>query len=152
MKISRRIVMSSLVAAAWLATAAPSLAAPPVSQKNGYAIDGFDVVAYFTTQKPVKGQAAFSSTWRGATWLFASAENKAKFDATPEAYAPQYGGHCSLAMTEGKKSSGDPQAWRVYNGKLYLNGSPNVRDTWLFKIDQNIKNADWWWQKSYANL
>jgi hypothetical protein len=57
-----------------------------------------------------------------------------------------------LAMTEGKKSSGDAHTWRVDNGKLYLNGNPSVREAWLFQIDQNFKNADWWWQKSYANL
>jgi len=149
---SRRTAIGLLLLGACIIAGPAAFAAPPVSQKDGYAIDGYDPVSYFTTQKPEKGQPAFSSNWRGVTWLFASAGNKAKFDANPEAYAPQYGGHCSMSMKDGKKSHGDPMAWRVQNAKLYLNGSLRVRDNWLMQMEQNIKDSDWHWQKSYANL
>lgn len=152
MKMSRRAAIACLSSGTYVAAVASAFAAPPVNQKNGVALDGYDPVAYFAARTPTKGQSAFTSSWRDATWHFASAENKAKFDAAPETYAPQYGGHCSMAMAGGKKSSGDPLAWRVHNGKLYLNGSPKVRDNWLMQIDQYVKDADWWWQKSYANL
>ncbi|MGE3647852.1 MAG: YHS domain-containing (seleno)protein [Reyranellaceae bacterium] len=149
MNLSRRASIA-IVSLVTLGVALPTRAAPPVYQRNGYAIDGYDPVTYFSS-KPEKGQSAFQSTWRNSTWLFASAANKAAFDASPERYAPQYGGHCSMSMRGGKLSSGDPLAWRLESGKVYLNGSPRVRDNWLLQMAQNIKDADWHWQKTYAN-
>src|SRR5262245_20174690 len=143
MTLLRRKALGMAVAMAVAGYAAAASAAPPVYQKDGYAIDGYDAVAYFTTQKPAKGLPAYRSRWRDATWLFVSAANKATFDASPEKYAPQYGGHCSLAMAGGKKSGGAPDAWRIEKGKLYLNGSLKVRDNWLMNMDQHIKDADW---------
>lgn len=59
----------------------------------GVAIKGYDTVAYFAEGRPVKGVKAFSYSWRGAEWRFASAANRDLFVASPEKYAPQYGGH-----------------------------------------------------------
>ena len=54
------------------------------------AVGGYDPVAYFTVGKPVKGDEAHSLEYKGATWLFASAENKSLFEAKPEKYAPGF--------------------------------------------------------------
>ncbi len=60
---------------------------------RGLAVKGYDVVAYFTMQKPVKGKSAFSHKWNDATWRFSSQEHLDLFKASPEKYAPQYGGY-----------------------------------------------------------
>jgi len=60
---------------------------------DGVALKGYDAVAYFTMEKPVKGEKQFSHEWNGAQWLFASQEHKDLFMASPEKYAPQYGGY-----------------------------------------------------------
>jgi YHS domain-containing protein len=60
---------------------------------DGLAIKGYDTVAYFTVGKPVKGSTQFSHDWNGAKWLFASKEHPDLFAASPEKYAPQYGGY-----------------------------------------------------------
>ena len=60
---------------------------------DGVAIKGFDAVAYFTMNKPVKGDNQFSLEWMGAKWLFSTREHLALFSADPEKYAPQYGGY-----------------------------------------------------------
>ena len=109
---------------------------------NNKAIYGYDTVAYFTQNEPVKGDESITSEWRGATWYFASNEHKALFDANPEQYAPQYGGYCSYAMSRGRFVGVDEEAFTIYNGKLYLNYSKSVREDWLEDKDGFIKDAD----------
>ena len=75
--------------------AALALSSPAVAQKaevyadRSGAIRGYDPVAYFTAGRSVKGSTQFSHEWRGATWRFASAENRDAFAAAPETYAPR---------------------------------------------------------------
>ena len=106
-------------------------------------IDGYDTVAYFTQSKPVKGSKAIQVTWRDANWYFSSEENKALFVATPEKYAPQYGGWCAYAMSDkGNTVRIDADAFHIYEGKLYLNYSKSVQKYWLEDKLKNIKEAD----------
>ncbi len=72
-----------------LASASP---APSVSATEGIAIGGYDPVGYFTEGRPVAGSTEFTLRWNGATWRFASAESRARFEANPAAYAPAFGG------------------------------------------------------------
>ena len=60
---------------------------------RGLAVKGYDVVAYFTMGEPTKGERSFSYQWHGATWRFASKKHLDLFKASPEKYAPQYGGY-----------------------------------------------------------
>jgi hypothetical protein len=138
-------------AIAWGA-ASPAWADPPVWTFNGIAAGRADVVAYFAKGAMVRGNDAVTTTWRKETWIFESEENRAKFLATPEAFAPQYGGFCCMAMVEGKKSGGDPRAWAIHKGKLYFAGSANVMANWKFDPDKNIAKADYWWKRSFASL
>lgn len=86
------------------------------------AIKGYDAVAYFTVGKAIEGSEAFAYKWLGADWHFASAAHRDVFAADPIAYAPQYGGHCSDGVAYGDRTVNiDPEAWRIINGKLYLN-------------------------------
>lgn len=109
------------------------------------AISGYDTVAYFTEGKPVKGSSKFSTEWRGAKWQFASAENLALFKADPEKYAPQYGGYCAWAVSQGTEAPGDPDNWAIDNGKLYLNYNANVQKRWNADRANFIKDADAKW-------
>lgn len=146
MPTRRQFLIASATLPAVLSVAGPALAAKsPVFASGGVAINGFDPVAYFTDGKPVKGSAQFSSDWEGAALHFASAENKALFDADPEKYAPKYGGYCAYAVSKGATAPTDPEAWTVHNGRLYLNFSVDVRGIWRQDIDGNIEKADQNW-------
>lgn len=113
---------------------------------NGLAINGYDSVAYHAENKAVQGDPRYSHVWRDANWIFVSAENRDLFAKDPEQYAPQYGGFCAYAASKGSLNiPTDPQAWTVYNGKLYLNYSKQVREVWLKDKDSNIKKADYHW-------
>ena len=114
-------------------------------ERNGLAIDGYDPVAYFTEQKPVKGSAQFRSDFQGSTFQFASAVHREAFVADPSKYVPQYGGYCAYGMAKGYKASIDPAAFTVVGDKLYLNYSETVRSQWLTDVPSYIQKADANW-------
>ena len=120
-------------------------ATAPVYAEDGIAIDGTDPVAYFTEGRPVAGLSALEVTWQGAIWRFASVENRERFEADPAAYAPQYGGWCAWAVAEGYTASTVPEAWKIVDGKLYLNYSRGVQRRWERDIPGNIARADANW-------
>ncbi len=126
------------------AAAAATESAPLVyiESSSDLAIRGTDPVAYFTEGKVVEGNSEYESEWQGAIWRFSSAENQELFDSDPEAYAPQYGGYCAKALSEGNVVSSDPEAWKIVDGKLYLNYSPEVQQQWIQDIQGNIALAD----------
>ena len=117
----------------------------PVYQHAGLAIRGYDPVAYYQQSAPVKGSSQFSYQWRGATWLFANAENRDRFQAEPDHSSPQYGGYCAYAVSKGRTASIDPEAWKIVDGKLYLNYSKGVRKKWEQDVPGNIVKADKNW-------
>ena len=111
----------------------------------GLAIRGTDPVAYFVEGAAVPGSAEFSHDWGNVTWQFASAENRDLFAANPEQYAPQYGGFCAWAVSQGYTASIDPEAWRIVDGRLYLNYDRRVQQRWERDIPGNITKADANW-------
>ncbi|HYG53714.1 MAG TPA: YHS domain-containing (seleno)protein [Burkholderiales bacterium] len=109
------------------------------------AIRGYDPVAYFTLQLPTKGSDKFTYQWKGATWRFVSAENRDLFARSPEKYAPQYGGYCAYGVAQNYAVSIDPAAWRVVDGKLYLNYSKGVQRDWDKDVPGYVRKADANW-------
>ncbi|MEM9488565.1 MAG: YHS domain-containing (seleno)protein [Myxococcota bacterium] len=123
----------------------------PVFQTSAGAIRGYDTVAYHTEGKPVKGKAAHTFEWNGATWRFASAKNRDLFKASPEKYAPQFGGYCAYAVSRGYTASTDPDAWTIVDGKLYLNYSISVMRTWRKDPAKYIARANKNWPNVLAD-
>ncbi|HSS66195.1 MAG TPA: YHS domain-containing (seleno)protein [Gammaproteobacteria bacterium] len=135
-----------LVAAAALLFSVPAIAdKDPVFSTDAGAIRGFDPVAYFNEKRPVEGDSKISHRWNGAIWHFSSEENRAAFEATPEKYAPAYGGYCAYAVANGYTASTDPEAWSVVNGRLFLNYSLGVKKRWEKNTSGYIKSGDANW-------
>lgn len=113
--------------------------------KSGVALKGYDPVAYFTENRPVKGDAKFQSTFNGATYYFSSAANKKTFEADPKKYEPQFGGFCAYAASQGHTAKIEPDAFEILNGRLLLQYDRSVRD--MFNKDQqgNLEKADKNW-------
>ena len=99
-----------------------------------------DTILWRITCKLNLSKAPPSSATTG--WLFATAENSDRFQAEPERYAPQYGGYCAYAVSKGRTASIDPEAWRVVDGKLYLNYSKGVQKKWEQDVTGNVSKAD----------
>jgi hypothetical protein len=121
---------------------------PAVFSKNGFAIGGYDVVEYFLSAKPVKGDSAISVQWNNARWIFSKKENADLFTADPQRYAPQYGGYCAYGMSKGYKAPTSEDAWSIVNQKLYFNYNKDVQKTWdkdksglIHKADSNWVNV-----------
>lgn len=112
---------------------------------KGVAVGGYDPVAYFSEKKPVQGKADIALVHDGATWRFASAANRDAFKANPAKYAPQYGGHCAWAVSQGYTAKGDPLAWTVADGRLYLNYNKSVQSNWEKNIPANVAKGDANW-------
>lgn len=113
-----------------------------INATDGVAISGYDAVAYFRQEKPVEGSKAYSVTYKGALFFFASADNRDAFQADPEKYAPQYGGYCAYGTASGYKAPIDPAAFTIAGGKLYLNYDTKVQQSWRQDMPDYIRKAD----------
>jgi YHS domain-containing protein len=139
-------ILLLMIAAAVVAAAAPPVD-PIYKDKQGIAINGYDPVAYFQEGKPVKGSSAFAEEWMGAKWQFTSAETRDAFRSSPEKYAPQFGGYCAWAVGHGYTAKTDPDAWRIIDGRLYLNYDKDVQKKWQQDTAKYIEEGTRNWPK-----
>jgi len=116
-----------------------------IFQEDGVAIKGYDVVAYFRENRAIKGEETYSYKWADVKWLFSSQDHLNLFKSNPEQYLPQYGGYCAFGASEGYLAGTKPEAFTIYNDKLYLNFAKYVRKRWSEKIDAKIAKADRLW-------
>ncbi|MEP1095411.1 MAG: YHS domain-containing (seleno)protein [Cyclobacteriaceae bacterium] len=126
----------------------PSFAqkAQTFSTKDG-AIKGYDPVAYFKNQAAVKGSDEYSFEWNEAVWRFSSEENLTAFKENPEEFAPQFGGYCAYAVSQGYTYRVNPEAWKIVDGKLYLNYSQGIKKKWEANQVEFIKKGNTNWPK-----
>lgn len=132
-------MLRPILAALAISASAPILlASPAYADKppiytgtfSNTAVQGHDPVAYFTEGKPVKGSKDFTTDYKGAEFRFASQENLDTFLSDPEKYAPQFGGYCAWAVSEGYTAKGDADHWAIVDGKLYLNYDKKIQERW----------------------
>ncbi len=134
--LAAALTISAFAATAW---------AGEFYEKEGAAIKGYDPVAYFDDQKPVKGSPEHTSEYHGSMFHFSSKANRDVFTANPAKYAPQYNGFCAFGAAGGYKAAVDPAAFTVVNGKLYLNYNKDVRKQWSADIPNFVAKADRNW-------
>jgi len=113
---------------------------------TGLALQGYDPVAYFTEGAPTKGDWQITALHNDAMYRFANEENKAAFEANPEAYLPAYGGYCAFGAAMGFKFDGDPNYWKIVDNKLYLNLSEDIQKRWEGDIPGFIEQASTNWE------
>jgi len=137
-------------AAALVFLSVPAFAGPQYIDGTGFAVSGYDVVAYFDLEQApvgsaqpeaVPGRADITADYNGATFAFSTEENRETFLADPERFAPQYDGHCAYGVSRGGKVPGNPHLWRIVDDKLYLNITTNVVSFWEEDIPGNISLA-----------
>ena len=144
----------TLLSSALAFVAGAAFAGEEYTAANGYAASGYDVVAYFDLdQAPVgsaqpaaiPGDKAITAEYEGATYAFSSAANRDRFVAEPAKFAPQYDGHCAYGVAQGGKVPGNPNLWRIVDGKLYLNITKNVVGFWEEDIAGNLNKSEKNW-------
>lgn len=144
----------ALAAFAAISFGLPAFAGEQFVDQTGYAVSGFDVVAYRSLEQVAVGEAQtaavpgrtdITADYNGAKFAFATDENHAAFLANPERYVPQYDGHCAYGVSKGGKVPGNPNLWRIIDDKLYLNITKNVVGFWEEDIPGNINLAEGNW-------
>ncbi len=149
-----RLATSALLAGTLGFAALPAFAGPQYLDGTGFAVSGHDVVAYFDLEQvpvgsaqpaAVAGNSDITAEYNGATFAFSTEENRDRFLADPAAYVPQYDGHCAFGVAKGGKVPGNPDLWRIVDGKLYLNITPEVVGFWEEDIPGNLElsEANW---------
>jgi secreted protein with Ig-like and vWFA domain len=141
-------------------TVIPSVESPANAQnvtwvfdaENAIALKGYDPVAYFEQGKPIAGNSNFTHKWANVTWRFSTAGNRDLFAKSPEKYAPQYGGFCAWAVSQGYTAPIDPNAWRIVEGKLYLNADQRIHRRWERDIPGHIQRANRNWPGIAENI
>ncbi len=150
-RVASIVMAVSVVMTAMVVT--PAVAQTPINAgDDSVAIHGYDPVAYFQEGAARQGSTSFQYEWNDVTWHFASAENMERFQEDPERYAPQFGGYCAWAASQGYIAGIDPNAWTVHNGRLYLNFSAGVRRRFLRGIESNIRAAERNWPVLAADI
>jgi len=127
------------------ARSAESAPVPAIDATHGVALEGYDAVAYFLDHRPIRGIDAYSHTWSGVVWKFASAEHRDLFAADPARYAPQYGGYCAFAVANRTTAHGSPKQWAVVNDRLFLNNNPLAKKLWDRDRPGHIQAGDQNW-------
>jgi len=148
------LTASAAVAASLGLVSSSAFAAKPqifTGLVKGVAVAGHDPVAYFTQGKPVKGSTDHSLVHEGAEWRFSSADNKAMFEANPAKYAPQFGGYCAYAVSQGYTAKGEPDVWKIVDDRLYLNFNRGVQRRWEKDIPGHIAQGNGNWPKVLTN-
>lgn len=158
MSASRRALLAvgALAIAMPIALTAPALAFDDASSravnlaKGALALKGYDPVAYFTIGKPTPGDPGLTATHDGATYRFATAEHRDAFLKEPVKFLPQYGGFCAWAASAGYKADADPTAWKIVEGKLYVNYNASVQKGWAADAANLIRKGDANWPRIAA--
>ena len=147
-------LLGLFTAVIWSIAGTSVFAGPQYVDETGFAASGYDPVAFFSLQQApvgspqpaaVPGKKSITADWNGSKWAFSSEENKKLFLSNPEKYAPAYDGHCAYGLAQGGKVPGNPNLWRIVDGKLYFNINPPVVGFWEADIDGFIKSADKKW-------
>lgn len=138
--LTRRTTLGLLAVTSAALALLPNMAMAQESKvfQNPVAINATDPVAYFEQEKPVPGSVDHKVKWNGAEWHFASRRNATKFKADPESFAPVFGGYCAFAASRGYLAPTIPEAWTIYEGKLYLNANLRAQELWRQDIPGNI--------------
>ena len=142
----RRIVFALLFALTGLLTGCGTIYATARNNAGDpVMLLGYDPVAYFTEGKPVRGSTQHQVKLAERSYYFASAQNKALFEANAAKYEPQYGGFCASGAAYAIKLGSDPSAWHIENGRLFIFGDVLGAEAWKLNPAWNIGHADRLW-------
>jgi YHS domain-containing protein len=81
----------------------------------------------------------------GAIYRFSSDANRKTFVADPAKYAPLHGGFCQQGAAGGRKLDGDPNLFRVANGRLAVFSYPAALEGFKKDPEGNAKKAETNW-------
>lgn len=140
---ARHINIISLILIIALVIAGSALGAPKIWRDNstGFAIGGYDPVAYFIQRKAANGHEGIEYRWGGANWRFANTGNRDAFAKHPSFYVPQFAGYDAVSLSQGLTVEGSPALWAFYQRHIYLFASQKNLAAWHRNRSQTIAAA-----------
>jgi hypothetical protein len=119
---------------------------------TGYAIGGYDPIAYFTHRSASQGRYDIEYSWRGSVWKFRNAGNRAAFERDPTVYAPRFAGYDPYDIAEGRIVAGLPVLWDIHRNKLYFFQNVIKKRIWAEDPDGVLQRAERRWPKISRSL
>jgi YHS domain-containing protein len=114
---------------------------------KGVIIDGYDPVAFFTDNKPVKGDAQHQYSYEDAIYYFISQDHLELFKGNPEKYKVQFGGWCAYAVSLGRVAPIDVNTFSIVNARLVIQHNQRAVNGWNKDVQGNLALADKYWPK-----
>ncbi len=122
-----------------------------VDQEN-VAINGYDLVSYFSKSEAVEGTEKHAMEYDGTTFYFSNKKNLKAFKKNPSSYLPAYGGFCAFGVAKAnKKFPIDPTQFKIIDDKLYLFFKGDVNGKPLSSLDVWNKNEQGFLKMAEAN-
>lgn len=112
-----------------------------IDRNTGLAIGGYDPVAYFTDGDAIAGKEPFEAFQDGAVWRFANDANRAFFLASPDIYAPQFGGYDPIDLARGNIVAGRGQIFLIAERRLYLFNRLETKDAFAADPERFAREA-----------
>lgn len=144
----------AMLATAIVSYAGDGRAAPGVwrDHATGFAIAGYDPVAYHTQGKPVRGSDGVEHRWGGAVWRFVNSGNRDAFIKHPQVYAPRFAGYDPAALARGLTVEGSPAVWAIHEGRVFLFHDIRSLRNWRGNPGELTGLAEANWPKLGRNL
>lgn len=140
---TRRRFLMVMACAAVVGSAAKPMSA--LAQER-LGLKGYDPVAYFTLSTPTPGVVEYEYVLDGVRYRFANAQHRDMFKASPDKYAPQFGGSCAMNMANGTKRESDPTLWVISNGNLYVFAGAGGAERFRLEVEANAAKAATNWK------
>lgn len=112
---------------------------------TGFALGGYDPIAYFEQGEPRPGREEYEVYWHGTSWRFATIGNMRIFKQAPSIYAPHYAGYDPYALSNNILAEGEPVIWSVTNGKLYIFQNEVNKYLWTERHSKLMPDAEANW-------
>lgn len=112
--------------------------------ERGVGLQGLDPVSY-TRGEPAQGSDQHAASHGGATYWFASADDRAAFEADRAKFAPGFGGYCAFAAAQNRLSPADPRAFIIFKGQLLVFTNADFKAQFEADPDGNKRKADANW-------
>ncbi len=119
---------------------------------TGYALHGYDPVAYFDKLQPIMGRSAFEVEWQNFFWRFENQANKERFLEAPQIYVPAFNGYGAFSIANNRLADGNPLIWALFENKLFFFHSFEMRQIWAQNPQKFYEMGKQNWPKLYKRL
>lgn len=117
----------------------------------GVILDGYDVVSFFTDNKPVIGNENYKFKYHDAVYWFSSEAHLKMFMDNPERYNVQFGGYCAYAVSLGRIAPIDVNTFSIVDDRLVIQHNARAVAGWNKDVKGNLVKADKYWEPVVKN-